>query len=97
MKKKAKNSKKEYKIQTKLGVHKSVIWWNKEDKVYLVDVPGLPGVVTFGKSLTEAKHMAKDAIELYGDCVIDDGKVIIDDNGRVFGKLPRSRVLVPAQ
>lgn len=32
---------------------------------YTVIVPSLPGCVTYGKSLTEAKAMAKDAIKAY--------------------------------
>jgi len=32
---------------------------------YTVTVPNLPGCVTYGKDLREAKRMARDAIELY--------------------------------
>jgi predicted RNase H-like HicB family nuclease len=32
---------------------------------YTVTVPSLPGCVTFGKTLIEAKRMARDAIKLY--------------------------------
>ncbi|OGM56317.1 antitoxin HicB [Candidatus Woesebacteria bacterium RIFCSPHIGHO2_12_FULL_44_11] len=32
---------------------------------YTVVVPSLPGCVTYGKNLSEAKKMAKDAIEGY--------------------------------
>ncbi len=83
-------------IQTKNGTYNIIIWWDKKDKAYLVKVPSLPGVVTFGKTLVEAKKMAKDAIELYCDCVLEKGKIIIDDQKRLVGKLPsRSRILSP--
>lgn len=32
---------------------------------YTVQVPSLPGCVTYGKTLEEAKKMAKDAIKAY--------------------------------
>lgn len=79
-------------IQTKTGKYEVLIWYDKKDKAYLVRVPNLPGVVTFGTTLSEAKKMAKDAIELYCDCLLKEGKNIIDDSGCFIGKLPRSRI-----
>lgn len=32
---------------------------------YTVSVPSLPGCITYGKDIREAKAMARDAIELY--------------------------------
>ncbi|OGY62883.1 MAG: hypothetical protein A2745_01965 [Candidatus Harrisonbacteria bacterium RIFCSPHIGHO2_01_FULL_44_13] len=84
--------KKEFVIKTKNGSYRVIIWRDKSDKAYLVKVPSLPGVVTFGKSLAEAKKMAKDAIELYCDCQADEGKIVVDDERRVVGKLPKSHV-----
>jgi hypothetical protein len=54
---------------------------------------GLPEVVTFGRTLAAAKRMAREALELYCECAIDEGKIIIDDTGRALGKLPRSRII----
>jgi len=36
-----------------------------EDGNYNVSFPALPGCVTFGTSLADAKRMAKDALELW--------------------------------
>lgn len=89
-------NKKELLLPTKRGTYRTVIWYDKKDRAYLVKVPALPEVVTFGKTLIEAKKMAKDAIELYCECVTDQGNVVIDDQRRVIGKIPsRSRVLTP--
>jgi len=91
-----KKNSKEFKIQTKAGVYKTTIWWDKKDKSYLVKVPSLLEVVTFGTSLASAKKMAKDAIELYCDCIMAEGKVIIDDGGKAIGRLSNhSRILIP--
>ena len=85
---------KQFIIQTKKGSFKVTIRHDKRDKAYLVKVPSLPDVVTFEKSISDAKRMAKDAIELYCDCVIAEGnKVIIDDRRQIFGKMPKSRIV----
>jgi len=48
---------------------------------YTVIVPLLPGCVTYGETIEEAKKMAKDAIELYLDSLIEDGEEIpIEDD-----------------
>ena len=85
------HTKKEFFIQTKNGMYKILVWFDARDKAYLVKVPSLPDVVTFGKNLGEAKRMAKDAIELYCDCMIDEGRIVVDDRDRVFGKIPKAK------
>jgi antitoxin HicB len=48
---------------------------------YTVIVPLLPGCVTYGETIEEAKKMAKEAIELYLDSLIEDGEEIpIEDD-----------------
>ena len=86
---------KQFIIQTRQGSFKIVIWYDKKDKAYLVKVPSLPDVVTFGKSISDARRMAKDAIELYCDCAIaeSDKTIIIDDKRQVFGRIPKSRAV----
>jgi len=80
-------------IETKRGTFEAVFRWDKKDKAYIVSVPSLSGVVTFGKNLKDAKRMAKDAIELYCQCLIDEGNIIIDDEKRAVGKIPPSRII----
>lgn len=80
-------------LETKRGTYEAVFKWDAKDKAYIVNVPSLSGVVTFGKNLKDAKRMAKDAIELYCECLIDDGNIIIDDKEKVFGKIPHSRII----
>lgn len=92
-----KKFRKNFTIQTKFGSYKVVIWWDDRDKTYLVKAVNLPDVVTFGKTIKEAKEMAKDAIGLYCDCVIDENKLIIDDTSRIFGHLPKRRVVALAR
>ncbi|MBI2087055.1 MAG: type II toxin-antitoxin system HicB family antitoxin [Candidatus Zambryskibacteria bacterium] len=85
--------KKTYSIRTKYGDFKVNIWLNKSDNAYLVKGVSLPQVVTFGRTLVKAKKMAKEALELYCECVINENKIIIDDSRKVVGKLPKSRII----
>jgi antitoxin HicB len=43
---------------------------------YRVMVPILPGCVTYGDTIEEAKKMAKEAIGLYLESLIEDGEEI---------------------
>ena len=43
----------------------TVIFQKEPEGGYTALVPALPGCVTYGENLKEAKKMAKEAIELY--------------------------------
>jgi antitoxin HicB len=43
---------------------------------YTVTCPALPGLVTYGASLDEARAMAVDAIRGYIECLREDGEAI---------------------
>lgn len=54
---------------------------NKEPEgQYTATVPSLPGCITFGESIEHAIDMAKEAIELYIEELVDRGEEIPDDN-----------------
>ncbi len=40
---------------------------------YTVTVPSLPGCITYGQSVDEARQMAQEAIELYLETLREDG------------------------
>ena len=46
---------------------------NYPEKGYTVTVPALPGIVTCGDTLEEAKKMAREAIELHCECLLQEG------------------------
>jgi antitoxin HicB len=46
---------------------------------YTVTCPALPGLVTYGQSLEEARAMAADAIRGYIECLREDGEPIPED------------------
>lgn len=70
-------------LQTKQGVFKVKLEWDARDRAYLVTIPSLPGAVTFGTSLQEAKKMAREVIELHCECLVDEGHLVIDDEKRL--------------
>jgi antitoxin HicB len=47
---------------------------------FTVIVPSLPGCITFGSNLSEAKEMAKEAIELYLESLLANNENIPNDN-----------------
>ena len=46
---------------------------------FTVTVPSLPGCITFGETLEEAKMMAQEAIELYLEVMKEKNEEIVDD------------------
>ena len=54
---------------------------------YTVTVPALPGCVTYGDTLEEAKAMAGDAVRAYLDSMRKHAEPVIDDSGTFEGQL----------
>ena len=54
---------------------------------YTVIVPSLPGCVTYGETLTEARSMASDAIAVYLQSLKKHGEPIPDDSELLEGTL----------
>ena len=47
---------------------------------YTVNVPALPGCITFGETLEEARVNAQEAIELYVESLKEHGEAVPSDN-----------------
>lgn len=54
---------------------------------YTVIVPSLPGCITYGETIEEAKEMAKDAIEAYLKSMEKHGEEFLDDTNTFEGVL----------
>ena len=50
--------------------------YEKDEGGYVVTVPALPGVVTEGRTLEEARLMAADAIKCYVESLLKDGEPV---------------------
>lgn len=52
----------------------------KEDRnIYTVYIPALPGCISFGESLTEARYNIREALELYLSTILEDGEAVPQD------------------
>jgi antitoxin HicB len=58
---------------------------------YQVTVPLLPGLVTYGRTLDEAKEMARDAIECHIEGLRKSGECIPNERFALKGKLRIAR------
>ncbi|HEX7998716.1 MAG TPA: type II toxin-antitoxin system HicB family antitoxin [Pyrinomonadaceae bacterium] len=58
----------------------TVIMTPDETGGYIVTCPALPGLVTEGDTLEEARTMAADAIRGYLEVLIEDGEPVPADN-----------------
>jgi len=54
-----------------------------EEGGYIVIVPALPGIVTYGGTLDEAKTMAVDAIRCHCEGLLKDGESLPEDKAIV--------------
>jgi len=73
----------------------TVVFEPAEEGGYVVTCPALPGVVTQGETLEEARAMATDAIRGYVESLIKDGEPIPRDRA-VEPIRERVTVVIPA-
>ena len=59
-----------------------IIYWDKEDKIYIAEVPELAGCLAHGNTYDEALHNAKEAIELWIKTAKDFGDPIPEPKGQ---------------
>lgn len=57
----------------------TVIYEQLSEGGYQVLVPALPGIVTFGRTINEAREMAKDAIMTHIRGLLKDGEEVPED------------------
>lgn len=65
-----KTPEKEIAVKTKFGTFLCVFESNAPDPGFTVTVPGAPGFVTGGRTLKEAKKMAKTGLEFHCECLM---------------------------
>ncbi|MEK6589301.1 MAG: type II toxin-antitoxin system HicB family antitoxin [Nitrospinota bacterium] len=58
-----------------------IIYWSREDKAFISEVPELPRCMAHGKSQEEALKNANDAIQLWIDTAKEFGDPIPEPKG----------------
>lgn len=61
-----------------------IIYWDKIDKIFVVDVPELPGCMAHGKSKKEAIENAEKAVDFWIKTAKEDGVQIPEPKGRLI-------------
>ena len=61
-----------------------IIHWNDEDKLFVAEVPELPGCMAHGKDYDDALSQIKEAIELWIDTAKKYGDPIPKPKGRLM-------------
>jgi predicted RNase H-like HicB family nuclease len=66
-----------------VNVHKYeiIIYWSKEDEVYVAEVPELPGCMAHGSTPEAALASAHDAIQLWIDTAREFGDPVPEPKG----------------
>jgi predicted RNase H-like HicB family nuclease len=59
-----------------------IIYWSEEDRVFIAEVPELPGCAAHGDSPDSALANCRDAIELWLDTAREFGRPIPEPKGR---------------
>lgn len=59
-----------------------IIYWSEEDKIYIADVPELPGCSAHGRTYDKALVNAKEAIQLWIDTAKEFGDPVPAPKGR---------------
>ncbi len=61
-------------------------YYRIEDGWYMAKVLDFPGVFTQGRTLRSARVIARDALRLMAECLIEDGEPLPKPNPRARGK-----------
>jgi predicted RNase H-like HicB family nuclease len=61
-----------------------IVFWDNMDKIFVVDVPELPGCMAHGKTKAEAIKNADAAVDLWISTAKEDGVPIPEPRGRLM-------------
>ena len=61
-----------------------IIYWDRTDKIFVIDIPGLPGCMAHGKTKKEAVENAEKAVRLWMKTAKEDGSQIPVPKGRLM-------------
>jgi len=59
-----------------------IIFWSAEDQAFVADVPELPGCMAHGASHEEALRNAQEAVALWVETALEDGRIVPQPRGR---------------
>jgi predicted RNase H-like HicB family nuclease len=72
--------------------HEIIIYWSNEDRVYVAEVPELPGCNAHGDTHESALANAKESIQLWVDTAMEFDDPVPEPKGQRF-MLPNANFL----
>jgi len=63
--------------------YESIIYWDQEDEIFVVEVPELAGCKAHGTTKREALESAEQAVALWLETVKSQGREIPDAKGKL--------------
>ncbi len=67
--------------ESKYGI---ILYWDKDDEIFVVEVPELPGCMAHGNTKSEAVESAEAAISLWLETAREDGAEIPEPRGKLM-------------
>lgn len=64
--------------------YEMIIYWDKQDKIFVVDIPELVGCMAHGKTKKEAIDNAEEAINLWIATANEDNIIVPQPRGRLL-------------
>lgn len=64
--------------------YEMILYWDKTDKIFVVDIPELPGCMAHGQTKKQAIDNAENAVQFWIKTAKEDGIKIPDAKGRLL-------------
>ena len=64
--------------------YEMILYWDKTDKIFIVDVPELQGCTAHGNTKKEAIENAENAVQFWMETAREDGLKIPEPKGRLI-------------
>ena len=61
-----------------------ILYWDKDDEIFVAEVPELPGCMAHGSTKSDAIQAAEDAISLWIKTANEDGITIPEPRGKLM-------------
>jgi predicted RNase H-like HicB family nuclease len=66
------------------SLYEVIVYWDKADSIFVVEVPELPGCTAHGRTKAEAMKQAEKAIQLWLSTAKADGIPVPELRGRLI-------------
>jgi predicted RNase H-like HicB family nuclease len=66
------------------SLYEVIVYWDKADSIFVVEVPELPGCTAHGRTKAEAMKQAEKAIQLWLSTAKADGIPVPEPRGRLI-------------